>query len=101
MKEFEDFFDRQASSCLKSRNNRKDNVSIHVCQQLFFSQEGQIKSQREFIFFLRKELENKQRVIDNLFKILTVCLLRNHQCVTSVISPHRARNLTFLRNNNQ
>ena len=41
MKEFEDFFDRQASSCLKSKNNRKDNVSIHVCQQLFFSQEEQ------------------------------------------------------------
>ena len=51
-----------------------DNVSIHVCQQLFYSQEEQIKSQREFIFFLRKELESKQRVIDNLLKTLTVCL---------------------------
>ena len=57
IKEFEDFFDRQASTCLKSKNIKKDNVSIHVCQQLFFSQERQIKSQREFIFFLRKELE--------------------------------------------
>ena len=45
-KESEDFFDRQASACSKSKNNKKDNVSIHVCQQLFFSQEGQIKSQR-------------------------------------------------------
>ena len=55
IKELEDFFDRQASTCLKSKNNKKDNVSIHVCQQLFFSQEEQIKSQGEFIFFLRKE----------------------------------------------
>ena len=36
----------------------------------FFSQEDQIKSQREFIFVLRKELES----IDNLLKTLTVCL---------------------------
>ena len=57
IKELKDFFDRQASTCLKSKNIKKDNVSIHVCQQLFFSQEKQIKSQREFIFFLRKELE--------------------------------------------
>ena len=44
IKEFECFFDRQASKCLKSKNIKKDNVSIHVCQQLFFSQEEQIKS---------------------------------------------------------
>ena len=36
-----DFFYRQASTCLKSKNNKKDNVSIHVCQQLFFSLEEQ------------------------------------------------------------
>ena len=71
IKELEDFFDRQPSTCLKSKNNKKDNVSIHVCQQLFFSQEGQLKSQRELFLFLRKELESKQRVID---KTLTVCL---------------------------
>ena len=71
IKELEDFFDRQASTCLKSKDNKKDNVSIHVCQQLFFSQEGQLKSQRELFLFLRKELESKQRVID---KTLTVCL---------------------------
>ena len=59
---------------MKSKNDKKDNVSIHVCQHLFFSQGEQIKSQREFIFFLRKELESKQRVIDNLLKTLTVCL---------------------------
>ena len=59
---------------MKSENNKKDNVSIHVCQRLLFSQEEQIKSQREFIFFLRKELESKQRVIDNLLKTLIVCL---------------------------
>ena len=52
IKELEDFFDRQAGTCLKYKNNKKDNVSIHVCQQLFFSQEEQIKFQREFIFFL-------------------------------------------------
>ena len=40
----------------------------------FFSQEEQIKSQIEFIFFLRKELESKQRVIDNLLKTFIVCL---------------------------
>ena len=56
IKELEDFFDRQASTCLKSKNNKKDKVSIHICQQLFFSQEEQIKSQRELIFFLQKEL---------------------------------------------
>ena len=66
IKELEDFFDKQARTCSKSKNNKKDNVNIHVCQQLFFSQEEQIKSQREFIFFLRKELESNQRVIDNL-----------------------------------
>ena len=40
----------------------------------FFSQEKQIKSQTESIFFLQKELESKQWVIDYLLKILTVCL---------------------------
>ena len=74
IKTLEYFFDRQASTCLKSENNKKDNVRIHVCQQLVFSHEEQIKSQREFIFFLRKELESKQRVIDNLLKTMTVCL---------------------------
>ena len=74
IKELEDFFDRQAGTCLKSKNDKKDNVSIRVYQQLFCSQEEQIKSQREFIFFFRKELESKQRVIDNLLKTLTVCL---------------------------
>ena len=52
IKELEDFFNRQASTCLKSKNDEKDNISIHVCQQLFFIQEEQIKSQREFIFSL-------------------------------------------------
>ena len=28
-------------------NDKKDNVSIHLCQQLFYSQEEQIKSQRD------------------------------------------------------
>ena len=74
IKTLEYFFDRQASTCLKSENSKKDNVRIHVCQQLVFSHEEQIKSQREFIFFLRKELESKQRVIDNLLKTMTVCL---------------------------
>ena len=74
IKELKDFFDRRASTCLKSKNIKEDNVSIHVCRQLFFSQEEQIKSQREFIFFLRKELESKQRVIDNLLRTLTVSL---------------------------
>ena len=46
IKKLEDFYDKPASKCLNSKNNKKDNVSIHVCQQLFFSQEGQIKSQR-------------------------------------------------------
>ena len=46
IKELEDFFDRQAGTCLKSKDDKKDNVSIHVCQQLLFSQEEQIKSQR-------------------------------------------------------
>ena len=44
IKELGDFFDRQAGTCLKSKNDKKDNASIHVCQQLFFSQEEQIKS---------------------------------------------------------
>ena len=35
IKELEDFFDRQASTCLKSKNNKKDNVSIRLCQQFF------------------------------------------------------------------
>ena len=74
IKELKDFFNRQASTCLKSKNNKKDNDSIHVCQQLSFSQEEQIKSPKEFIFFLRKELENKQRVIENLLKTLIDCL---------------------------
>ena len=53
IKVFEDFFNKQASTCMKPKNN---NVRIHVCQQLFFSQEAQIKSQGESIFFLQKEL---------------------------------------------
>ena len=40
----------------------------------FLSQEEQIKSQGELIFFLQKELESKQRIIDNFFKNLTICL---------------------------
>ena len=32
IKELEDFFDRQTSTCLKSKNNEKDNDSIHVFQ---------------------------------------------------------------------
>ena len=54
IKELEEFFDRQAGTCLKSKNDKKDNVSIRVYQQLFCSQEEQIKSQREFIFFFSK-----------------------------------------------
>ena len=72
-KELEDSFNRQVGACLKSKNNKKYNVSINICQQLFFSQEEQIKSQKEFIFFLRKKLESEQRVID-ILKTLTVCL---------------------------
>ena len=56
IKEFEDFFDRGASTCLKPKNN---NVSIHVCQLLFLSQEEKIKSQGGSIFFLQKEPESK------------------------------------------
>ena len=40
----------------------------------FLSQEEQIKSQGELIFFLQKELESKQRIIDNFFLNLTICL---------------------------
>ena len=43
IKELEDFFDRQASTCLKPKNNNENNVSIRVCKQLLFSQEEQIK----------------------------------------------------------
>ena len=32
IKGLEDFFGRQASACLKSMNDKKDNVSIHLCQ---------------------------------------------------------------------
>ena len=73
IKVLEDFFDRQASTCLKTKNNNKNNVNIHVSQQFFLSQEQQIKPQRESIFFLQKELKSKQRGIDNLLKSLTVC----------------------------
>ena len=95
IKELEDFFDRQASTCLKSKNNKKDNVSIHVCQQLFFSQEEQIKSQREL---KRKELESNQRVIDNLLKTFTVCLhtqlsMRDERCFSS-----QSQKLNFAQN---
>ena len=30
IKDIEDIFDRQASTCLKSKNNKKDNGSIHL-----------------------------------------------------------------------
>ena len=86
IKELEDFFHRQASTYLKSENNKKDNVNIHVCQQYFFNPKEQIKSQREFIFFLRKELESKQRVIDNLLKTLTVCL-HTQSSIRTLILP--------------
>ena len=32
IKELEDFFNRQASSCLNPKSNDENNVSIHVCQ---------------------------------------------------------------------
>ena len=73
IKELEDFFDRQASTCLKSKNIKKDNVSIHVCQQLFFSQEEQIKSQREFIFFFEKNWKVRKGSLI-ILRTLTVCL---------------------------
>ena len=73
IKELEGFFDRQASTCLKSKNIKKDNVSIHVCQQLFFSQEEQIKSQREFIFFFEKNWKVRKGSLITL-RTLTVCL---------------------------
>ena len=43
IKELEDFFDRQASTCLESKSNKENNDNIHVCQQLCFSQKEQIK----------------------------------------------------------
>ena len=54
IKELEDFFDRQASTCLKSKNNKKDNVSIHVCQQLFFESGGANKIPRRTYIFPSK-----------------------------------------------
>ena len=98
IKELEDFFDRQASTCLKSKNNKKDNVSIHVCQQLFFSQEEQIKSERESIFFLRKELESKQKVIDNLLRTLTVCLYTQPSMRDERYFSSQSRKINFTQN---
>ena len=98
IKELEDFFDRQASTCLKSKNNKKDNVSIHVCQQLFFSQEEQIKSEREYIFFLRKELESKQKVIDNLLRTLTVCLYTQPSMRDERYFSSQSRKINFTQN---
>ena len=98
IKELEDFFDRQASTCLKSKNNKKDNVSIHVCQQLFFSQEEQIKSEREYIFFLRKELESKQKVIDNLLRTLTVCLHTQPSMRDERYFSSQSRKINFTQN---
>lgn len=43
-------------------------------RQWNFGQEEQIKSLREFIAFLQKELGTKQRFIDNFNEIMTVCL---------------------------
>ena len=98
IKELEDFFDRQASTCLKSKNNKKDSVSIHVCQQLFFSQEEQIKSEREYIFFLRKELESKQKVIDNLLRTLTVCLYTQPSMRDERYFSSQSRKINFTQN---
>ena len=67
IKELEDFFDRQTSTCLKSKNNEKDNDSIHV-----FQSGGANKiSKRIHLFFC---VESKQKVIDNLLKTLAICL---------------------------
>ena len=55
VKKLEDFFDRKANACLKPKNNYKNNVSIRAYKRLLFSQEVQIKFQREFIFFLQKD----------------------------------------------
>lgn len=43
-------------------------------RQWNFCQEEQIKSLREPIAFLQKQLEIKQRFIDNFCEIMTVCL---------------------------
>ena len=61
--ELDDFTHRHVSKYLISKSNNKNNVNIHVCQQLHFSQEEQIESQREYICFSRKELESKERVL--------------------------------------
>ena len=98
IKEFEDFFDRQAGTCLKSKNDKNDNGSIHFCQQLFFTQEEQIKSQRDFIFFLRKELESKQRVIDNLLKTLTVSLHTQSSMRDKCYFSSQRQNFNFSQN---
>ena len=50
IKELEDFFDRQASTCLKSKNNKKDNASIHLCQQFFYSGGANKIPKRIYIF---------------------------------------------------
>ena len=44
-----------------------------VFQALQFNSQ-KIDWERDFIFFLRKELENKERIIENHLKTLTVCL---------------------------
>ena len=83
---------------MKSENNKKDNVCIHVCQRLFFSEEEQTKSQREFIFFLRKELESKKRVIDNLLKTLTVCLHTQSSMRDERYFSSQSQNFNFTQN---
>ena len=49
-------------------------MPVFMYRQCNFGQEEQIKSLRESIAFLQKELEPKQRFINNFYEKMTVCL---------------------------
>ena len=71
--ELEGFIDRHMKSIITPED--VDDVTPHA--QLIQCQKDHIELQKETIFYLRNELENKQKNIDKLLETLSGCLHQN------------------------
>ena len=71
IRELETFIDKMDS--LHKNNIKSDD--FHICHQVVLQQKEYIKSQNTTIDHLRGELQNKQKVIENLLETLKSCLV--------------------------
>ena len=63
-RDLENFIDSQVDFVLKKKPVEENN--LHICHQLFLSQKKQIACLEDTISHLKRELNCKQKVIDNL-----------------------------------